>query len=1372
MKQKYIKTIGKIFLILVAIILVFALIFPLVNTKISSVSEVSAASAVSGDGVFVYGESGNTTPRTRDYVLSTNTFSGETGTLAGNTGFSFVVKTSPIILEAVAGYVDNGGTLQIMCYDGLTWSNEWSVSVGGAGTTRRFDIAYETSSGDVMVLYSTNAAGTNEMAYNTKPGTAACGSGNWTGATNLNPVRTSGSVQWVKMSSDVRSGQDLIAAIWADGSSDLSAMIWSGSAWGNEPSAVLDASLEVASAAQDVQSFDVTHESTSGNVMVVWSTSGSGATNLIKYNRCTGGTSACSWVGTANVPTVADAGTNLDIASNPNTNEISMAALDNGSSDLSLGYWSGSAWTGTANVDVSATPPTAGRQLVATGWLVSGATNRSVVVYSDTTAGTTGINWFVGNAGTFASQSDFGPSPVFGSSQNWYDIQTDPINKDKLLLTVGDVNADLFGKRLIMTATPAFTWSNSDGAVLEASLSQATWQPFSFAYWRSIRARLYVGKTAGLTATNLNSGDTAQYMNTTTCNSSSLCSAFTMDLTNGSETLNSLKVTETGTVNANTDLSNLAIFYDTDGNFSNGTTGQFGSTVSSFSSEAGTVSGSLLMTSGTTYYFYIRLDVKSGTPTYPKGGQTIGFQIAAIGDIGTVGTPVVTNVPVAMDGTTTVRPNATGTTFGTGLADGGRSGESIVISGFGFGVATAGANRSNCAGGVDVGCVRFVVGGNATVGNADVTAWSNTSITFSINASLASDGGTSGLEVVSGSQGDATPQTFFIYPNITGMTTCTSGSGRDNVCGTNAAMEYSGSDTFGLIQLNGDHFKASAGTVAFTGAFGSVAGTVHATSEGACAVGGWTSTSVCVEVSSGISDTINSGTVTLTRSGDSKTDVTNLQVLPRITSNTPTSGAVGGVVVIDGNHFCQTGTCPASPPSADYIVYFGSTQAATSDFVATGSCTGQGASWSNTKICVKVPAGTPAGSQNTKVVGTASPLYESQRVSFTVVGTTPNVPDVGPGTNKGQYRTDGTTVISIGAYTNQSTVVFKADISSSVSINMALQIEQQPVGTAFTCGAGACGAAVEGTVGGGGACNSCTSLAGARVDITGITDGSKHWQARVKNTTTNEYSAWVSFGGNAESAADFIVDTAAPTITFSGSDTCNDAVSGLSANGVTLSWTLNENATGQVEYSTDSGLSGSTSYPIPVNPSASSHAISLSNLNSNTTYYFKVKSQDAATNLAQRPSIAPFCSFTTTAVTQPGKTVSFHVAGETGVIANNSGNGSSYYFSVFIPETAYSFKSSYLEVTGYSLGGGTNSVQLQVNGQAVKTFAIDASSATHFRVLYPIDSGTLNVNDDLPCTDGNPSGTPPCNRFKIVPSVGQDINIGSAQVITTYGYTP
>lgn len=877
-----------------------------------------------------------------------------------------------------------------------------------------------------------------------------------------------------------------------------------------------------------------------------------------------------------------------------------------------------------------------------------------------------------------------------------------------------------------------------------------------------------VGVTAGSMTADVDSGATSQLANSSSCTSVATCSAFTLVLNGGSTTLTSFKVTQTGTASS-ADLSNLALFYDTDGNYNNGTTGQFGTTVTSFTGNTATVAGSLAISSGSTYYFYVRYDVKSTSPTYPRGGQTVAFQVANNADVVTGFTTV--GAPVSLAGGSAVHPNATGTTFGSGLGDGGRGTESIVISGFGFGVAPGGS-RASCTGAVNTGCVKFIVGGTATVADADVTAWSNTYITFTINSGLVSDGGALALEVSSGNKTDTTPLTFYIYPTISGMTTCSSGVGRDNACGTNAAMEYSGSDTFGLIQLNGDHFKASGGTVTFTGAFGSVVGTVHGVVEGACSVAGWSSTSVCVEVSSSISDTVNSGTVTLTRNGDNKTDVISLQVLPRILTNTASSDVVGNVVVIDGNHFCQTGACPSTPPSSDYLVYFGSTQAVPSDFVATGSCSGQGASWSNTKICVKVPTGTPSGSADTKVVGQASPLYESQRKTFSVASTGPNVPDVGPGTNKGQYKSDAMTVISIGGATNQSTVVFKADISASSSINMALQIEVQPVGTAFTCIAGACGAAVEGTIGGGGACNSCASLAGARVDVIGITDGSKHWQARVRNTTTNEYSAWVSFGGNAESAADFIVDTVAPTITFSGSDTCNDAVSGLSANGVTLSWTLNENATGQVEYSIDSGLSGSASYPIPVNPSASSHAISLSNLNSNTTYYFKLKSQDAATNLTQRPSIAPFCSFTTTAVTQPGKTVSFHVAGETGVITNNSGSGSSYYFSVFIPEAAYSIKSSYVEITGYSLGGGTNSVEVQVNSQQKKAFIIDATSPTHFRVLYPIDAVTLNINDDLPCTDGNPSGTPPCNKLMIVPSVGQDINIGSAEIITTYGFTP
>ncbi|MEK7102765.1 MAG: fibronectin type III domain-containing protein, partial [Patescibacteria group bacterium] len=549
---------------------------------------------------------------------------------------------------------------------------------------------------------------------------------------------------------------------------------------------------------------------------------------------------------------------------------------------------------------------------------------------------------------------------------------------------------------------------------------------------------------------------------------------------------------------------------------------------------------------------------------------------------------------------TTIKPNATSTTFGSGLADGGRSGESITVSGFGFGVAPVGS-RGNCAGAVDTGCVRFTMGGTATVATGDVTAWSNTSITFTINASLASNGGTSGMEVVAGSQADATPLTFFIYPNVTGMTTCASGGNRDSVCGTNAAQEYSASDTFGLIQLNGDHFSASAGTVSFTGAFGSISGTVHGSIAGPCAVAGWTSTSVCVQVSSSISNTVYDGTVTLTRTGDSKTSVISLHILPRKTSNSPTTGVVGTVVTIDGDHFCQTGTCPVSPPTSDYIVYFGSTTAVSSDFVATGNCTGQGVSFSDTRICVKVPAGTPTGSQNTKVQGKATPLYESQRQTFSVLTTIPDSP-----TNLNQYKSNGTTVIAVGGVTEETTVVLKADISVSVSTDIALQIEKQPISTAFVCGSGDCASAQQGTVVGGGACTSCTSLNAAKVTITSLGDNTYHWQARVRNTSTNEYSAWVSFGGNAESATDFYVDTTGPVITSISSNTPG-------TNSATITWlTSGEMSTSQVQYNTTGTFvtncatnnDCTTLDPTLVN----SHSVGLSNLNSGTTYYYRVRS--------------------------------------------------------------------------------------------------------------------------------------------------------------------
>ena len=441
-----------------------------------------ASGASPRNNMLVYGN-GTANPRMRIYDGVANTFSPEGLTATSSVGNSFILRSSPTNSEAIMGFVTAAGILNVMCYDGTSWTQEWTATVGGTGNTRRFDISYETNSGDAIVLYSTNTATTNELAYRTKTSGSACGSGSWSVATNLNPARTSGIVHWIKMAWDKRSSSDLITAIWADANSDLSAMIWNGSTWVNEPATALATTLEILTTAQDSESFDLEYESLSGDVMVTWGiAAGTNGTNGVRYNTCTGGIEACTWLSAAATPpTFLDDATNLDISANPNTDEIVFASIGNAGSDLQVGYWSGSAWTNTANRDISCQIPLAGTRLVSTGWLISGATTRSVVLYND--SGATNIGYYIGNNGSFTAGTDFVVSPIFASPQKYYQVEMNPLSKNQLMFCLSDNLSDLSCKRLVMSVTPTFTWTNAAG-LLTATLSQAINSPFSFSYLR------------------------------------------------------------------------------------------------------------------------------------------------------------------------------------------------------------------------------------------------------------------------------------------------------------------------------------------------------------------------------------------------------------------------------------------------------------------------------------------------------------------------------------------------------------------------------------------------------------------------------------------------------------------------------------------------------------------------------------------------------------------------------------------------------------------------------------------------------------------------------------------------------------------------
>lgn len=440
---------------------------------------------------------GHATLTFRQYDDVANSFSAEEDIAAGAgaNGQNIVVKTSPIKGEAIIAMADNAGNLDVLCYDDSTdvWTLDFTVAIGGTGTTQRFDVEYEKTSGDSMVVYSTNSTTTNEIAYRTKSGSSTCGSASWAVATNYNTQRTSRIVQWIEAESAQNSGTDNIGIAWADANSDLSATIWNGSSWITEPSVALETSLEYASSAQDVRSFDLAFESASGNLMIVWSplmTGTSGctvsttlySTSCIKYSRYTTG-----WQSTGAIGTVADVGTNIDLAADPiaTSNLMVLGALNNGTGDSSHAYWSGTAWNGKANQDTSIQAPTAGSQRVACGWLTSGNVTRSICAYND--SGSTNVGWVIGNNGTFNTQTDFTPTPAFSSPQRWYDFEINPNSLDTLIFTLSDNNHGLFAKRLVMTNAGSMTWTNADGGTaLENTLPQTNPKQFGFTFWKVI----------------------------------------------------------------------------------------------------------------------------------------------------------------------------------------------------------------------------------------------------------------------------------------------------------------------------------------------------------------------------------------------------------------------------------------------------------------------------------------------------------------------------------------------------------------------------------------------------------------------------------------------------------------------------------------------------------------------------------------------------------------------------------------------------------------------------------------------------------------------------------------------------------------------
>ena len=245
--------------------------------------------------------------------------------------------------------------------------------------------------------------------------------------------------------------------------------------------------------------------------------------------------------------------------------------------------------------------------------------------------------------------------------------------------------------------------------------------------------------------------------------------------------------------------------------------------------------------------------------------------------------------------------------------------------------------------------------------------------------------------------------------------------------------------------------------------------------------------------------------------------------------------------------------------------------------VAINGLTGSGT------VTISIAAGTwqdAAGNNNT-----ATSTNTDNNVLYNA-NTAPNAPSA-----INQYRTNATTVIAQGGYTNQTQVVFKATATDPEANQYQLQVEVQQNASAFTNTA-TCSSPLTNS-----GTETSTGSCGAFVNGT-----SYKWQYRLVDSV-GAATAWTSFGG---SDPDFTVDSTAPDTTITVNPT-------LLTNSSNASFSFTGN---------DSGGSGVASFQCQLDGggfSACTSPQSYSGL-SDGSHTFQVRAIDSASNVDPTPA--------------------------------------------------------------------------------------------------------------------------------------------------------
>jgi hypothetical protein len=377
------------------------------NTTVTATNVFGESSSVNigwsdpaTEGMIAYGEGVVTTPR---YRLWTGTAWGTeySANDVGGVTNMVVLRSARTKDEKILGVLDKSGDINVQVWDGSAWGAVSEVTTVVADVDYRgFDIAYEDSSGDALIVYQNNV---NDPLYRVWNGNT------WSAAATLD-LPTAGIPVWIRMAS--KPGADEIIVMTLDKGLNVTAAVWSGSAWGNS------INLEGAAESFAYSGIAIAYESTSGDAMVAWSDSAEGSGGP-QYRFWDGS----AWGAEATAPATGEEPLFIELDSDPSGDNIVMGAMD-AKNDVNVNAWGGTAW-GT-NVEATAGAEFSGAKPADVGF--ESTSSEAMVAYSEN--GIHILRYRTWSAGTW---SDELLGPDFSNDIQTVDVRPDP-NSDAIML--------------------------------------------------------------------------------------------------------------------------------------------------------------------------------------------------------------------------------------------------------------------------------------------------------------------------------------------------------------------------------------------------------------------------------------------------------------------------------------------------------------------------------------------------------------------------------------------------------------------------------------------------------------------------------------------------------------------------------------------------------------------------------------------------------------------------------------------------------------------------------------------------------------------------------------------------------------------------